>query len=160
MLITFKVSGFYDWEDVDKHPGTQVTDADVKALKAKQLINGGWSIKVEKTLDTHHDVNIPEISVCAHVAAQASVGKELTREDAVCHFLRESNKHHIARRHVKSVEVSDEGPNKELMQSALTRFGVTGAVADAAMDRYMEDNDAQTYIAGQFGPKASSKGSK
>ena len=154
MRISFDVCGFYDWEHADKHPGVEIKPSDVKALRAKQLHDGKWAIRVEKQLDTHHDVMIPELSVCLFMTQQAAhAGKELTREDAVCHFLRESNKHHITRKHVKGVSVHDDGPNADLMKAVLASEGIDGAVADGVMERYLEPSNAQAFISAQFGPK-------
>ena len=154
MRITFDVSGFYDWEPADKHPGVQVTEADARAMRAKKLANGGWHIRVERTLDTHHDVSIPELSLCMYVAQQAAyAGKDLTREEAACYFLRSSNAHHIARRHVRGVVVHDDGPNKALMEAVLAQLQLDPKVAEGALARYLEDVDMQASISAQFGPR-------
>lgn len=164
MQVTFKVRGFYDWEEADKHPGVQITKADVKGLRAKQLMNDKWAIRVERAADTHHDVNIPEMQVIHYMVHQALVGAEPTREDAVCHLLRASNRHHIARKHIVSVEVTDDGPSVELLkdqmalylsrhtQEDLERLGVDPVrLAAEVTDRYLQPGAAEA-VAAQFGP--------
>jgi hypothetical protein len=157
MRVTFGVSGFYDWEPADKHPGVQITEADVRGLRAKQLVNGGWHVRVEKELETHHEVGIPELQVCAHLAGQVLAGKDVTREEVICYLLRESNKHHIARRHVTSMTIHDDGPDPELMAQVMSRAGLEGVPAERAMRDYVEEVDMRHSLLAQFGPRDGSR---
>jgi len=149
MVITFDVSGFYDWEPADQHPGVKITEADVKQLRAKKLADDRWAIRVEKTLDTHHDTCIPEVQICSYLVGRTAAGDELSRQDAVLHLLKTSAKHHVAKRHVKSVSVHDSGPVADLLRQMLADRGITGADADAAVDRYCEPCDMQAAISMQ-----------
>lgn len=152
MVISWDVTGFFDWEDAEKL-GVTVTEADVKAKLAKPMMNGKYGVKVEKTLDTHHDMAMHELAICRMVAERAAAGIRTTREAAVCERIREQTmKEHIARRHIKAVTVHDAGPDKELMRWALAACGVDGKAADNAMADYDEDVDVAASIAEQFGP--------
>ncbi len=152
MHISYEVSGFYDWEPAEKH-GVTVTEDDVLKMRAKPVMNGGFHIRVEKKLDTQHGHNLPERAICQHIAQQAAAGKEMTREEAVCDLARDSNKHHIARRHVKAIAVHDDGPDEELMKACLDAAGVTGAAREEALRGYLEDVDLAESLAAQFGPR-------
>lgn len=163
MLIHFAVSGYLDWEPAEKYPGVVITEADVRGLRAKQLTNGGWHLRVEKEahirdaegkLAHYHDTNIPELTICMHLAAQAAVGSELTREDCVVHFLRQSSKHHVLRKHVQDVMIHDDGPSKDLMQQCIELHHLDEKAAAAAMERYCEDVDLRASLVAQFASRA------
>lgn len=165
MHVHFRVCGYYDWEHADKHPGVVVTQADVRALRAKQASDGRWLIRVEREADTHHDTNIPEQSICAFMVGQAlHAGNELSREEAACHFLRHSYKHHGKRSHVLQAIVHDGGANAELMQLVVKahldeaeRAGADAAtlqrarvICDEVTQRYLEPGDVAGAITAQF----------
>lgn len=168
MHVHFRVSGYYDWEYADKHPGVQVTEADVRALRAKQDHAGKWLIRVEKLADTHHDTNIPEQAICQYIVGQAlHAGREHTREEAACHFLQQSYRHHGKRAHVRAVNVHDHGANPDLMKAVadahvaeMARAGASPEALDGARricaeaaERYLTESDVPGAITAQFGPR-------
>src|SRR5262245_28308358 len=106
MRVTLDVSGYYDWEPCP--PGTEITDSDVRMLRAKQLSDGKWYMRIERAGETHHDVGLHEEQVCRRMAALESLGRGAPRHEVVGDLLRESLKHHLRASHVKSVVVHDD----------------------------------------------------
>ena len=144
MRITAEVCGHYDWTPCP--PGTEITEADVRALRVKQMTDGSWHMKVECVRDTQHDTGIHEMTVCNRLAALEKLGRPSTREAVVVEELRESMRHHIHPKHVVSVSVHDDGPNEDLYRIALSGQGITGAEADKAVATYKDAADLGPYL--------------
>lgn len=156
MIITWDVCGFYDWEDARKL-GVTVTEDDVKYGRAKPLMSGSYGVKIVKEMDTHHQQCIPELVLCMMIAQRAAAGKLTTRDEAVGERIREQTfREHIAKKHVKSVHVHDDGPDEALMKWALAQVPKTPQRIpdDVVLEGYLENVDMSASVAGQFGPQA------
>jgi hypothetical protein len=136
MQIHLDVSGFYDWVPIP--PGVTVTDDDKARGLVKEMHVGGWSMKVERKLDTQHAMGIPEYAVCDRLVGLALKGEDACREDVVAELAKHSMKQHVAKRHMKSLVVHDEGPQADVMKAALRNRGVDGSRADAILAGYAE----------------------
>lgn len=151
MRITAHVCGYYDWHPCP--PGTEITEADIKALRVKQMADDAWHMRVEVKADTHHDVGIPEEAITRQMAQLEKLGREPTREAVVTELLRESFRHHLPAKHILKIEVVDDGPQAELYDLALAASEVDGDAADKARERYAAEVDLDQYLNVMFKTK-------
>lgn len=146
MRIVVDVNGFYDWAPAP--PGTQITQEDVSALRAKQMSDDKWHmrvpIKLEEGKTTNHDVGIHEESICKRMAALEKLGRTESREQVVAEMLTSSFRHHLAPSHMIKINVHDDGPNKDMFCEALTEVGITDQADPLA--RYMDQADLEAYL--------------
>lgn len=154
MRVHAKVCGYFDW--VPCPPGTEITQADLDAKRVKQMTNDSWHMKVEIKADTHHDAGIPEDAIIRRMSALEKLGKQPSREEAVFEALRKSFEHHVDTKHLVKILVEDDGPQVEMYKLALTEMGVTDeAAVAAALERYEDSGDMETYLNTVFKTKAS-----
>lgn len=156
MRIHAKVCGYYDWTPCP--PGTEITDADIKALRVKQMTDTTWHMKVCVDANTTHDAGVPEDAICRRLATFEKLGRPTSREEAVVELLRKTFEHHLDIKHIVDIEVEDDGPNADLYATFLEAAGVTDpeAVA-AAQDRYDDETDMGAYLNVVFKSKTSRK---
>jgi hypothetical protein len=154
MRISVDVNGYYDWQPAP--PGTQITEDDVKALRVKDMLNGGWHVRVPVKCETlsHHDVSIHEEQVCRRIAALEKTGKTASRESVVVEELQSSFRHHLHRNHMEKINVHDDGPSEELMRAALAEFEVPPERWDEVLTHYLDDADFESYLNVVFKTKA------
>ncbi len=158
MRISADVTGFYDWAPCPSD--VEITPADISAMRVKQMSDEKWHMRVERLADTHHDVGIPEETICRRMAALEKLGREPSREVVVSEILRESFRHHIHQRHIAKIVLQDDGPNEAMYAEALSAIGVDGDHASLAMARYTEEMDLEPYLNTVFKAKAPRKASK
>ena len=135
MRVVVHVKKFYDWEPV---PGdVVVTQADINAERVKPAANdGGWLMKVTKTIKSHTQVNLPEEQIIAkiiHDRTRPEGGRVLTRKQAVAFYLSENvMPHHAHRSWISGVEVHDDGPDEKLIRAMLAPHVISEASRVAA----------------------------
>lgn len=154
MRISIAARGYYDWAACP--PGTKITEADVSALRVKQMNDGTWHMRVEVKRPTTHDVGVHEDQICRRLAACAKFGKELSRADVVVEQLQHTNRHHLAAKHIGEISVHDDGPNQDLMKATLAELEVTGDAATECLGRYTEPRDLTAHLNTVLGTKESS----
>lgn len=144
MLIHTEISAHYDW--VPCPPGTEITEADIKALRVKKMTDDSWHMRVECKRDTTNDVNIPESAICDRMASLVAIGKPESREEVVAFILKGVYHHHLNPKKIKAITVHDDGPNVEMFQADLTRLGVTDERFVEATESYQDQADIQQYL--------------
>lgn len=151
MRITVVVSGFYDWAPCP--PGTEITEADVQALRVKQMTDDRWHMRVEREAAAghHHDVGIHEEAVCRRMAALMKIGRPKNRAQVVVEMLESSMVHHLDADHVMGVEVHDDGPNEAMFRVALNEAGILEVDHDRLVGSYLTARDIQRIVAGYLG---------
>ena len=153
MLVHASVCAYFDWAPCP--PGTQITQADVDALRVKQMTDGSWHMKVSVEADTHNDCRIPELAVCDRVAALAKLGRTMSREAVVAEFLTETYRHHVDTKHILEIVVHDDGPDAAMLDAALAQYEVDGLPAQGARENYADAADLASYLNVVFKTKAS-----
>ena len=127
MRVVVHVKKFYDWEPVPAD--VVVTPQDISSEKVKPAANGGWLMKVTKTLATHTQVNLPEKQIVAkiiHDRTRPEGGRTLTRKQAVAFYLSENvMPHHAHRSWVTGFEVHDDGPDEKLAREMLKPHSIS-----------------------------------
>lgn len=158
MLVHVEVTGYYDWAPCP--PGTQITEADLHALRVKQMSDESWQMRVELLADTHHDVRIPEMAITDRMASLEFLGRPQSREATVAEILTFNFRHHLHTKNIVEITIDDAAPNAELYASDLERLGVPADKREAAMTNYMEDADTASYLNVVFKAKKFKKSKK
>ena len=154
MLIHSSVCSYYDWAPVPE--GTQITEADVTALRVKQMTNDSWHMRVDVERDTHNDANIPELAICDRMASLELLGRPQSREATVAEIMTGVYRHHLSPKHIESISVHDSGPDRDLYVAELARQGITDPDrVDAALAEYLDGADVETYLNVVFKTKSS-----
>lgn len=159
MRISVDVSGYYDWAPCP--PGTEISQADVSALRVKKMSDDKWHMRVivacPDDAPNHHDVGIHEETICQRMASLEKIGRRESREQVIAGILQTSFKHHLSPTHMLKINVMDDGPNEELLRSELAKLEVTDAedlVADY-VDSPVEDTE--NYLNVFFKTKSTKK---
>ena len=148
MRITVDLRGHNDWAPAP--PGTVITQADVDALRAKQMSDDSWHMKIEVSRETHFDMGIHEENLCRQICGRYLKGSEVTRAEIVADEVRDTIKHHAARKHMIGVHVHDDGPLPEVMSQTLEEYKITGDAASALLGLYAEPEDIGAHLASVF----------
>jgi hypothetical protein len=145
MRITVDLKGHFDWVPVPDD--VKVTEADHKALRVKEMVDGTLHAKIEADRETHFECGIHEESICRQVAAKAKIGDDTSRSEIVATELAGIIKHHFARKHMLAVHVHDDGPDEALMTATLAALEVTGDHAAQVLEAYLADKDVGAHLA-------------
>ena len=148
MRISVDINGYYDWVPVT--PGTQITEADVAALKVKKMTDEKWHMRATvvcpSDAPSHHDVGLHEAMICQRLAALEKLGRPETREQVAAFMLQESFRHHLAPQHMIKINVHDDGPDVDAYRAALAEQGIVEGAQDEAVARYTEECDMEAYL--------------
>lgn len=157
MIIHATICGYHDWEPAP--PGTKITQADIDALRVKQMADGKWHMRVVKIPlegNDHTGVMIPESAICDRMASLEKFGRSQSRAATVVELLQNALKHHIdARKHLVGFDVLDSAPNADMYADDLARLGISDEQAAASMSSYMEEVDMPSYLNSVFQAKPS-----
>jgi hypothetical protein len=123
MRITVDLRGHNDWAPAP--PGTVITEGDVAALRAKQMSDDSWHMKIEVERDTHFEMGLHEESICRQICGAYLKGEERTRAEIVAQEVRGVIKHHAARKHMIAIHVHDDGVDTDLMARMLEEYRIT-----------------------------------
>lgn len=144
MRITVEINGYYEWEPCP--PGTQITKADVEALRVKKMADDKWHMRVPMKCDhnklkQHFDIGPQEPQICHRMAALEKLGRFPSREGVVQEMVVSSLGHHIAPGQIDNVIVHDDGPNEELMKLTMLELAVPEDQQQALLDNYMDGSE-------------------
>jgi hypothetical protein len=152
MQITLDLRGHYEWAPPQLEPGTklEITQADVTALRAKQMADDTWHLRVDVKKSQQYYQSIHEPNICQQMCGAVIKGEEKTRADVVVSEVVGTFKHHGARRHMVAVYVHDDGPDTDLMKSTMAEYGITGDAASELLAMYVQAEDVAEVLATRF----------
>ena len=148
MRITILVSGHFDW--VPLPANTEVTQADVAALRVKQDTADAWKMRVERKVATHLDIGIHEATIARIFASYERLGREPTRADIVVQEIKATLPHHASKKHLVGIYVHDDGASELMAHDALVAAEVPAEQIDGAIARYAKKMDMQAYLNAVF----------
>lgn len=140
MQIIVHVNGFQEWCDVPSDVDTKSAEFKraIDAGEAKPLMNGAWSMRVTKTLDTNVTVHTSEADVIECVVQEMTRGDRqyLSRKQAVARLLsRHVLPHHCHESNMREVEIgNDDGPNEALFRLIVGTHVACQNISDADLE--------------------------
>lgn len=122
MRVIIHVSNHNSWEPVSTD--VTVTPQDVAAGRVRPAAQGGFLMRVPRKGDTHVETTLAEHTIIAQIIrTYTDKGKQaiiLTRAEAVAEYLAsEVVPHWTNRKHMKHIEVHDDGPSEELFRAMI-----------------------------------------
>lgn len=118
MLITIKLSSYYDWTPMEGVP----SDAEISGLKVKPSQGGSWLKRVVVDKPTYTQIGIPESEIANCIDYFERIGAPKTRARVIAWYLEDKiMPHHAHPSHWSSIQVHDD---LEMEKALLTYFNL------------------------------------
>jgi hypothetical protein len=170
MRVIAHLIKFTDWEPVPSD--VKVTPQDIAAGKVMPDRNGGYRMKVVKTMNTFREMHIAEHDIVGKIIHEKTdirrAGRVFSRKEAVAHLLMDNLLEDYDWSWITKFEVHDDGPDEKLARGLFSphtsadhgrrrgQKNIDPASLEAHVAKYLESAtaaDHAAFLTAHFGVK-------
>jgi hypothetical protein len=148
MRVTIQHNRHYDWEPVPSD--VILTKAEIESEKIRPAADGGYLMKVTKTMNSYTEIFIPEPALFHTLFHNDVRSLHLTRKQAVAlHLNKYILPNHTHQSWMTDISVHDSGPDERVFKGLLDDHVKAGTIDDteaaAHLAAYMEAPEAESH---------------